>query len=374
MNKKRENLISIFSSIDDPRIDNHNKRHKLVDILVITLCAVICGFEGWEEIEDFGEAKKDWFKTFLELPHGIPSHDTFRRVFMLINPLQFQKSFAAWTNYLVDVINEVIAIDGKCSRGSSDLDNNKKAIQTVSAWANNKGLVLGQVQVDQKSNEITAIPELLDMIDIKGATITIDAIGNQKNITEKIIDKNGDYVIALKKNQPTLYNEVKSFFEGAAENNFQDVEHTFYESIDEGHGRYEIRNYYQVNDIGFLNNKDEWKNLSSIIMVDTAVTHADKITNEKRYYISSLSGTAENSSNKIRAHWGIENKLHWSLDVVFNEDNITKRARNSAANMAIIRHMAVNLLRKETSLKRGVKRKKMFACIDHEYLLKVIKG
>lgn len=372
--KKAVAIVEHFKNIEDPRIDR-GKLHNLMDIIAIAICAVICGADTWEDMELFGEAKHEWLKQFLELPNGIPSHDTFGRVFSIISPVEFQRSFLNWIKAISESIErEVVAIDGKTSRRSYDRGKGKGAIHMVSAWATANRVVLGQVKTDDKSNEITAIPEFLDILALKGCIVTIDAMGCQKSIAAGIIEKEADYVLALKGNQGTLHEDIKLFFEDAKETGFKGIRHDFHETIDGDHGRIETRRYYTISDIEWLEGKADWKGLKSIGMVESKREIGEKVTKEIRYYISSLPGNAKQFGDAVRRHWGIENSLHWVLDVVFREDECRVRKGYAAENFAVLRHIALNLVREEKSIKRGVKGKRLKAGWDNDYLGKILYG
>ncbi len=362
-----------FSNIADPR--DLNKRHKLIDIITIAICAVVCGANSWEHIEVFGHSKLDWFKDLLELPHGIPSHDTFGRVFAQIDPDQFQQSFMSWVQSICQLRHgQVIAVDGKTLRRSHDKSNGKSAIHMVSAWASANGIVLGQVKTDEKSNEITAIPELIKTLEIEGCIVTIDAMGCQKNISKTITDKGADYVLALKENQGTLHDNVELFFQNYLNSPTKQPAVDFYQSTDGDHGRVEIRKYWTTSDINWLQGKESWKNLKTIGMVQRQRHVGDDISIETSYYISSIENDAERFGHAVRSHWGIENSLHWVLDVSFREDESRIRKDNAPQNFAVLRHIALNLLKTETSLKKSVKSKQLRAGWDNDYLAKVLKN
>jgi predicted transposase YbfD/YdcC len=355
----------------DPR--RHNKKHKLIDIITISVCAVICGAEGFEHIEEFGKSKLKWFKQFLELPFGIPSHDTFGRIFAMLDPKEFQDCFIAWIQSIQDLMeDQIIAVDGKTLRRSFDKSSDKKAIHMISAWASSNSVVLGQIKTAEKSNEITAIPILLKMLDISGATITIDAMGCQKKIATTIIDGNADYLFSLKGNQSSLHDDVKSYFKNCIDNNFENIPYSFHETTNSGHGRIEKRSFWVISDIDWLKGKNAWKGLKSIGMVESERKIGTEITKEKRYFISSRDSDAESFGKAVRLHWGVENSLHWVLDMVFREDECRIRKGNAPENFAILRHIALNLLKNEKSKKRSVKRKRLKAGWDISYLQKVI--
>jgi predicted transposase YbfD/YdcC len=364
-------IIKHFSSIPDPRI-NRKKLHKLDDIFFITLCAVICGANDWVSIEIFGKAKEAWFTKVLELEHGIPSHDTFGNVFAVIDTEQFSGCFSRWAADLADLSDgEIIAIDGKCLRRSMDTASKKAAIYMVSAWATQNQLVLGQQKVDDKSNEITAIPKLLMQLNITGAVVTMDAMGCQTKVAQQIIAQGADYMLSLKGNQGSLHKDVTLFFE--SENTCPAVG---YESYDGGHGRIETRTVRATSAIDWLQKlHPHWVGLKSIVAVTAKRESKDKTTEETRYFICSMDASnPKRLGLVVRAHWGIENNLHWVLDYAFDEDSQRARMGNSAANMAVIRHIALNLVKSEKTAKVGVKNKRLKAGWDEDYLLKVVLG
>ncbi len=310
-------LLSHFEGVEDPR-DNRGKEHILLDMIVIAICAVISGAESWEDIALFGQSKQEWLRTFLKLPNGIPCDDTFARVFGRLNPQQMQNSFISWVKSVNQVLKgEVVALDGKTLRHSYDRGAEKGAIHMVSAWASANRLVLGQRKVEDKSNEITAIPELLKLLEIKGCIVTIDAMGCQKEIASQIVEQGGDYVLALKGNQGGLLEDVQWLFEQAMTTNFVDVTHDFCQSIDKGHGRLEIRRCWTLSDLDYLTQLPLWAGLQTVAMVQTERKIKGKVSTENRYYISSLSSDATVMAHAVRTHWSIENSLHWVLDVSF---------------------------------------------------------
>jgi predicted transposase YbfD/YdcC len=370
-------LIEHLEQVSDPRLER-TKRHKLIDILVIAVCATVCGAEAWTEMEEFGEAKESWFRRFLELPNGIPSHDTFRRVFMLLQPSEFQNSFLSWVKELARVVEaELINIDGKHLRGSrsrQDKRDGKEGLRMVSAWAAEQRLVLGQVKTQERSNEITAIPTLLAMLEIAGCIVTIDAMGCEKEIAAQITSQEADYMLSLKGNQGTLHKDVADYFQWAEQTGFKDIEYSFTEQVEKDHGRIEQRRCWTTEDVEWLTQKEAWAGLKSIVMVESRrEVIGQAATTERRYFISSLAADATEALRCVRGHWAIENSLHWVLDVSFREDECRIRAANATENMAILRHLVLNLLKQERSCKRGIKTKRLKAGWDESYLLKVLQ-
>ena len=365
--KTTNELRSIFSQIDDPRSDI-NKLHKLEDILLIGIISVICAADTWKNMETYAKAKEEFLRSFLDLPNGIPSDDTFNRVFSSIDSEQFEACFMDWVSRLVNLTDgEVIPIDGKTIRGAK-ANGKKSPFHMVSAWATNNNLVLGQVKVSEKSNEITAIPKLLELITVKGCTVTIDAMGCQQEIARKIIEQEADYILAVKENQKQLHQDIVDEFRFG-----KNIQVDLSEDLD--HGRIETRKCSVITDFKFIENKEEWTGLKSIIKIESIreFKNSDKPTETAtRYYISSLLTTAKKLQWAIRLHWGIENKLHWVLDVAFSEDASRKRAGNASQNFSILSKIALNLLKNETSERQGIKGKRLKAAYDQNYLLKVL--
>ena len=370
-------LIEHFGELEDPRIER-SKRHKLIDIVIIAICGVICGADDWVAIADFGRAKQAWLRQFLELPNGIPSHDTFGRVFARLDPEQFQACFRQWVQAVFKLTRgQVVAVDGKQLCGSYDSATGKAAIQMVSAWANRNQLVLGQVKVHEKSNEIPAIPALLKLLDLRGCIVTVDAMGCQKAIAKQIVAGGADYVLALKENQEQLFNEVRDLFRYAEEQGFKPVVADYHLSDSKHHGRFERRRCWTIaapDLLRVLRDHEEWANLRTLVMVQAERTTPQQTTVETRLFISSLPPQAAPLLAAVRGHWGIENRLHWVLDVAFGEDGCRVRKDHAPHNLAILRHIALNLLKQESSAKVGIKTKRLRAGWDEAYLLKVLSS
>jgi predicted transposase YbfD/YdcC len=376
MDGQGASIMDHFQDLEDPRIER-SKRHQLLDIVAIAICAVICGADTWVYVEMFGRSKEEWFRTFLDLPHGIPSHDTFGDVFSRLDPEQFQRCFMEWTQAVAALMpGEVVAIDGKTVRRSRDRSRGKGAIHLVSAWASANTLTLGQVKTEEKSNEITAIPQLLQLLELKGCIVTIDAMGCQKEIAQGILDRGADYVLAVKENQGRLYDDVRDLFAGAEEFGYAGVPHDYATTLNKGHGRIERRECWAISDplsLEYLSTGQSWPELRSVIKV---VGHRDTDQGaavQARYYISSLDSSAERLLAAIRAHWSIENSLH-CLDVTFGEDQSRIRNENAPQNMATLRQISHNLLKRETSLKVGIQGKRLQAGWKEDYLLKVLRS
>jgi len=363
---------SHFHDIQDKRIER-TKFHLLHDILVIAICAVICGADGPSAIEQYALAKQDWLNTFLKLPNGIPSHDTIGRVMAQIDPQQFQTCFMRWIQDICHLLpGEVVPIDGKTLRRSFDTELDQGPIHIVSAWATSNRLVLGQIKVDEKSNEITAIPELIDALDLTDCVVTIDAMGCQKQIASRIRAKGAHYILALKKNQGTLYTDVHELFHQLRKDESPAQTLDAYERTDQGHGRHEIRRYWTTDTLDRLSTRAEWSDLQAVGMVESERTLEGETTVESRYYILSLPSNAQTFGNAVRAHWGIENSVHWVLDVTFREDESRIRMGHGPENFAILRHIALNLLREETSFKGSIKTKRLKCGWNDAYLSKVL--
>jgi predicted transposase YbfD/YdcC len=366
-----------FGKMRDPRIDR-TKRHKLLDILIIAICGVICGADSWVDIEMYGKSKLEWLKTFLELPNGIPSHDTFGRVFAALNPEEFENSFLEWVKAIHELTGgQVIAIDGKQLRGSQDIREGKEAIYMVSAWATENQLVLGQRKVDDKSNEITAVPQLLKMLDIDGCIVTLDAISTQTKIAKTIIDQGGDYILAVKENQGNLYEDIHDLFEEDRQYDFKDAPYSYAKTVNKDHGRIEIRQCWTISDPEYLANIRDlkrWAGIQSLVMILSERRIGEESEIQDRYFISSLESNAEKILRAKRSYWGIENRLHWVLDIAFNEDRSRVRKDNAPQNFAVLRHMALNLLKQDHSIKVGIKGKRLKCGWDTDYLLHVLAG
>lgn len=364
-----------FGDLEDER-KAKGKRHELLDIIVIAVCAIICGAENWTDIELFGNAKRRWLEHYLALPHGIPSHDTFGRVFARLDAEQFETSFLSWVQTVFERTDgEVVAIDGKTVRRSHDRSNGKAAIHLVSAWATANHLVLGQVKVDDKSNEITAIPQLLQVLALSGCIVTIDAMGCQTEIAEQILEAGADYVLTVKDNQTNLLEDIGFFFDLAQQNAFAKVDSDYAKTVDGGHGRIETRECWAISgeeSLDFLRGYGNWQGLQSVVMVKRRRQIDEEVETETHYYISSLPNDAKRLLQAIRSHWGIENSLHWVLDVAMGEDDSRVRKNHGPENLALLRRLALTLLKQESTAKVGVQAKRRKAGWDEDYLLKVL--
>jgi predicted transposase YbfD/YdcC len=380
-NPNPQSLIAYFQDLPDPRL-NRTKDHELIDVLVIAICTLLCAGETFNDMEDFGRAKQDWFKTFLSLRNGIPSHDTFNRVFAALDPKGFLECFLRWTQSVRQAVpQEIVALDGKALRRALDQDQSIKYI--VSAWAESNGLVLGQLKVADKSNEITALPQLLRVLELSGCIVTVDAMGCQKKIATEIVEADADYVLALKGNQEKVHAEVKSFLDTTLEEKnrkrpkgalLPKEAQTLqaFETVEKDHGRMETRRYYQSDYLDWFADKAKWEALGSVGMVESIREIDGKATRERRYYLSSLKLNVETFARAVRGHWGVENKLHWVLDVCFREDQSRARQGYAAENLATLRRLALNLLKREKTKKRGIRAKMLNASWDHPYLLRLL--
>ncbi len=377
-------LVEHFADLPDPRVLGHAQRHELIDILAIALCAILCGAETFTDMARFGKAKGDWLRERLglSLNGGVPSHDTFGRVLARLDPEAFSACFRSWTQAIhQQTQGQVVAFDGKTLCHSFDTASGQAAIHMVSAWASQSNMVLGQAKVQDKSNEITAIPALLALLDVKGCIVTCDAMGCQKQIAAQIIAQSGDYVLALKDNHPRLRDEVRRLFAWARAEGAAQVACDFHESRTYDHGRQEIRRCWSIGELSWLEESDEpkeWRGLSSVALVECErqVTHKGqtKTSVQTRCFLCSLESNAGKILRSVRGHWGIENSVHWVLDVAFDEDACRVRKDNAPVNLATLRHLALNLLRQETTDKNGVKARRLRAGWDSDYLLKIIAG
>lgn len=366
----RLSLIECLGEIEDPRVQRA-RRHKLVDVLAVGLCSSLTVGETFNDMELFGKAREDWLRTFLELPNGIPSHDTFNRVFSAIDPRSFLDCFVRWVRGVCPALgNDVVAIDGKSVRRAAD--EGETIPHIVSAWAAHNRLALGQVQVGGKSNEIKAVPELLNALHLRGCIVTLDAMGCQKEIAAQIAGKKADYVLALKKNHPTVFEEVRLFFEDAAAP-CADMEDgpkgmAFLKTVDKDHGRLETRRYWLSTNTAWFQDKKLWKDLRAFGMVESVRRVKAKASIERRFYLTSLDGDVETFADAVRAHWGVENPLHWCLDVIFREDYSRARTKNAAQNLAALRRIALNLIKKNPRPKISQRQKRIFAALDTSFL------
>lgn len=365
-------IVEYFAAVPDPRMER-TRFHSLTDILVLSLIAVVCGADSFVAIEQFGRAKQDWLKTFLDLRNGIPSHDTLGRVFAALNPSALQEAFRVWAMAVARLTRgEVVAIDGKTLRRSFREAGSTAFVHMVSAWATSNRVVLGQVKTDEKSNEITAIPRLLKLLAIDGCLVTIDAMGCQKEIAKEIVDAKADYLLGVKDNQPTLAVEIAAIFKHARRDS-EALGVDFHETRDTGHGRTEVRRCWTTTLVESLSQRDQWSNLRSLAMIEAERTLDGTTSTEQRYYISSCKKLpAAAALSAARSHWGIENELHWVLDVAFREDDCRVRVGYAAENFAVIRHLALNLLKSVPGTKVGIKTRRLRAGWDENFLLRVL--
>lgn len=368
----RTSVVRHFGGLQDPR-SSRRRLHNLCDMIAIALCAVICGAGSWEDVAEYARQKEAWLKTFLRLENGIPSHDTFNRVFRLLKPKPFQACFQRWMQGLVEATaGRVVAVDGKTLRHSFDRASSTSALHMISAWAVENGVSLGQRAVDDKSNEITAVPELLKLLELEGAIVTYDAMGCQKEIAQAIRDQGADYVLAVKDKQPRLFEDVMASFVEAFEGERGDS-YRMVVTNEKGHGREERREYVVVRDLSKIRDQHLWPDLRSVAMVCSERTIDGKTTTESRYYISSCTGSARQLAGAIRGHWGIENSLHWSLDVTFGEDAHRLRKDHGPENMAMLRRAALTLIKQERIEKGSLRRKRLRAGWNNAYLEKLLK-
>lgn len=373
MESQTRSIIDYFGEIDDYRRDNTNKRHEFIDILVIALCGMLSAADDWVSIAEYGEAKKDWFAQFLSLTNGIPSHDTFNRVFSRIDPDQFMNCFLNWVKSLHSILDkEVVAIDGKTLRRSHDNRDKKAAIHMVSAWATQSSLVLGQIKTAEKSNEITAIPELLKSLALEGCLVSIDAMGCQKEIAKTIVNKGADYLLAVKDNQPTLKQDIEDVLAQRLPKQYENPAIDFHESEEKNRNRNEIRRCWSTESLSKLTTSNDWAGLTSIALLESERTIDGETSIEQRYYICSRRANAKEILYATRNHWGVENSLHWVLDMAFREDECRVRKGNGAENLARLRHIAMNLLKQDKTTKIGVKNKRLKAGWDQDYLLHLL--
>jgi predicted transposase YbfD/YdcC len=371
-----DRLYDAFATVNDPRLER-SKHHSLIDIISLAICAVICGADSWVAIETFGKAKQAWLERYLALPNGIPSHDTFGRVFAALDAAEFQQHFIGWVRAIWPrELGEVITVDGKTLRGSHDRGIGKDAIHLVSVWAQQSRLVLAQRAVDTKSNEITAIPAVLQLLDLHGCTVTVDAMGCQTAIARQIVQQGGEYVLAVKDNQEQLHTDIADTFRYVADDAWEGVAHAHTRTIDAGHGRIETRDYWLITEpdyLRFLNPHSVWREVGGIGMVVRQRTIAGVTTQETGYYLLSGTPTIERFAAAVRGHWGIENQVHWVLDVTFHEDASRIRTGDGAQNFAVLRHIALNLLRREASA-GSIATKRFRAALDDSFLLQVLQA
>jgi predicted transposase YbfD/YdcC len=370
---KKTTISKTFEHLTDPRMER-TKRHPLINILTISLCAIISGCDDFCTMEEYGKTKQAWFEEFLDMPYGIPSHDTFNDVLNRLNPDAFAQAFTDWVSQLVNLNKDIVAIDGKVLRGTLSKASKCPALHLVNAWSVESNLCLGQVKVSDKSNEITAIPKLLALLDIEGATITTDAMGCQFKIADQIVKAKGDYVLALKGSQGECFDDVQCFLNAQVDNGFKHVPHSYFESVDGDQGRIEQRQVWSSTDVAWLHARHQrWHSIKSIAVINSIREQGGYTSEEKRYFISSHSNKdAEFIAHAIRSNWHVENKLHWQLDISFNEDSLNLRSGHAAQNIALMNKLALNLLKNEKSTKVGLKSKRLKAGWDNNYMMKVL--
>ena len=366
-------LLDAFSDFEEFRADNH--RYPLPHLVFIAVCMILCGADDWKMVSKLGKRKRSWLKQYIPSPHGVPSHHTFIRVFAVLDPEQFRERFIKWINSIVERTHgEVVALDGKTLRRSYDKGDDKAAIHMVSAWASETGIVLGQLKTAAKSNEITAITALLDVLEISGCIVTADAMGCQRAIAGKIRSKGADYLLAVKGNQGTLHEDIQLFLDHLSLQQKLPEAADYHETLDKGHGRLEIRRCWISTDIQWLEQRKDWKDLGMIGVVESERHEDSGKSIERRYFIASLTCDAMTFMSAVRAHWSVENNLHWQLDISFREDECRIRKGHGAENMAIFRHIALSLLAQEKTEKLGMKNKRITAAADNEYLELVLQG
>ena len=365
-------LIEHFSKLEAPRVDR-NKKHELIDVIVLCVCAVLSGAEGWSDIEEFGRTKLDWLRRYVPLANGVPVDDTIARIISALSVSGFQECFMSWMKEAVELgEGELIALDGKTHRRSHDRKRGVKALHLVSAWACRNGVVLGQVKTDEKSNELTAVPELLEKLELKGCIVTLDAMGCQRAIAAQVQEGGGDYVLSLKRNHRGLEAEVRGYFEAAREEDYNRPEIGNEETSEEGHGRIEHRSYFLSTDLSSLSGVEKWRGLKGIGLVESERHGEGRVSIEQRYYLTSL-GDVKRFQQAVRSHWGIENQLHWRLDVTFREDESRIRRGNGPHNMGVIRHVAMNLLKGEKT-KISYRKKRVRAALNDDFRAKLLMG
>lgn len=365
-------LVEQLSKIEAPRIETKNKRHRLVDILMIAFCSMLCGAEGWEDMELFGQSKESWFRQFLDFPHGIPSHDTFARVFRALNPSVFQEGLVQWLVAIQAVLGEPINIDGKTLGHSFDRAAKQSALHLVNAWASETKLILGQVAVESKENEMVAIPKLLQLLELRGSFVSLDAMGTQTEIARQIIEQGGDYLLALKPNHPLLFEEVTAFFSQCPHEEMQLLAQ-WEQEVEGGHGRVELRKCWVSRSLNWLEQRGQWKGLQTVICLESMRDLGETISMERRLYLTSLPPEPKVLLKAIRKHWGVENHLHWALDTNFYEDASRIRKDHAPENLSMLRKVALSWLYQQTS-KRSVRSKKKKVAWNNRFLEKLLFG